>query len=377
MPAPLGRRRRAGRPSASSRETGPRRNEPRSTTAPASSATRLPLRAAVGSSQLEPPRRPRLLDLLEAFEMVLRLLHLAAEGVRRPPVGAARLARELPFAAEWVRLAAAILQQRRVAVALLDEVGVVARVLSAGPVARRLVLRPACRRTRARCRVSPSISTTRVTIRSRNARSWETSDDAHRQRVEEPLEPAQPREVEVVGRLVEQEDVEAREQDRGERGAGRLAAREGRELAPGARAEADVGQDGPGAGLEVLAAEGEEAVERAPSRRRRAPARPRAGLRARPSPPRRRRRRCAGPGSRARSRQAGRPAPAGRNPTRPGADDLARRRAPRRRRARAAASTCRSRWGRRRRPVARGDDQRDVVEHRHGGIALRDVTCGE
>ena len=36
-------------------------------------------------------------------------------------------------------------------------------------------------------------------------------------RSDEPLEPLEPVEVEVVRRLVEQEDVVAREQDRGER----------------------------------------------------------------------------------------------------------------------------------------------------------------
>jgi hypothetical protein len=50
--------------------------------------------------------------------------------------------------------------------------------------------------------------------------------DARGQPAEEPLQPLEAGEVEVVRRLVEQEDVEAREQDRRERRTGRLAARE-------------------------------------------------------------------------------------------------------------------------------------------------------
>ena len=110
-------------------------------------------------------------------------------------------------------------------------------------------------------RVSPSISTTRVTARSRNARSCETRTTPAGERVEEPLEPREPCEVEVVRRLVEQEDVEAGEQDGRERRPGRLAAGERRHLSLGARPESDVRQHRPGAAFEVLAAEGEEAVK--------------------------------------------------------------------------------------------------------------------
>src|SRR5262249_27583892 len=49
--------------------------------------------------------------------------------------------------------------------------------------------------------------------------------------VEKTLEPCEPVEVEIVRRLVEEKDVEPGEQDRGERGARRLAAGEGRHLA--------------------------------------------------------------------------------------------------------------------------------------------------
>ena len=53
-------------------------------------------------------------------------------------------------------------------------------------------------------------------------------DDAAREFVEERLESFEPGEVEVVGRLVEQEHVEPAEQDRGERGACGLPARQRR-----------------------------------------------------------------------------------------------------------------------------------------------------
>ena len=86
--------------------------------------------------------------------------------------------------------------------------------------------------------------------------------DTGREPVEEALEPVEAGEVEVVRRLVEQEHVEAGEQDRGERRASRLAAGERRELALGAPAEPDVVEHRARAGVEVLAAEQEVALER-------------------------------------------------------------------------------------------------------------------
>ena len=85
---------------------------------------------------------------------------------------------------------------------------------------------------------------------------------------EEALEQSEPGEVEVVRRLVEEEDVEAREQDAGERGARGLAAGErGERLVERLRLEAHVREGSAGARLEVVAAEGEEAVERLAVRR--------------------------------------------------------------------------------------------------------------
>jgi len=55
-------------------------------------------------------------------------------------------------------------------------------------------------------------------------------DESRSQGRAELLEPLQPGEVQVVGRLVEQEHVVARQQDRGQTGAGRLAAGQGHRL---------------------------------------------------------------------------------------------------------------------------------------------------
>ncbi len=79
---------------------------------------------------------------------------------------------------------------------------------------------------------------------------------------EERLEPLQPGEIEVVRRLVEAEDVEAAEQDRGERDAGRFAAGEARERAFEWDVEAELGERRGGAGVEVGAAAGEELLQR-------------------------------------------------------------------------------------------------------------------
>ena len=103
---------------------------------------------------------------------------------------------------------------------------------------------------------------------------------------DEPLEPLQPVEVEVVGRLVEQEDVVAGEQQRRQPGPGGLAAGQRRHRRVERDAEPEVVRDGLGALVEVGAAEGEPALERGGvgvvrARRARRPA-PR---RRRPSPP--------------------------------------------------------------------------------------------
>ena len=129
-------------------------------------------------------------------------------------------------------------------------------------VARRRELAPAAGVLARRCRVHGSISAIRVTVRSRNARSCETTASPPGEAVDEALQPVEAVEVEVVRRLVEEQQVEAREQDRGQRGARGLAAGERRRLLLERDRQAELGADGPRAGLEVGAAEREEPLER-------------------------------------------------------------------------------------------------------------------
>ena len=80
--------------------------------------------------------------------------------------------------------------------------------------------------------------------------------------VEEALQAGQAGEVEVVGGLVEQEDVEAGQEDGGQRGPGRLPARELRHLhRQPVGGQAEVGAHRLGPGLEVGTAQGQVALE--------------------------------------------------------------------------------------------------------------------
>ena len=79
---------------------------------------------------------------------------------------------------------------------------------------------------------------------------------------DEPLEPLQPVEVEVVGGLVEQQHVVAGEQQRGEPGPGGLTARQRGHRHGQVDGEPDLGGHLARAVLQVGAAEGEPAVQR-------------------------------------------------------------------------------------------------------------------
>ena len=84
------------------------------------------------------------------------------------------------------------------------------------PAGRRLLLlvrQPAAAEALA-VRVCSSSSTTSVTVRSRKARSWLTTTTARRCSSDPRLQPLQPGEVEVVGRLVEEDDVLAGDEQR-------------------------------------------------------------------------------------------------------------------------------------------------------------------
>jgi hypothetical protein len=107
----------------------------------------------------------------------------------------------------------------------------------------------------------------RVVAADRNARSWLTSTTpaAGPPRGpllggEEALQALQPVEVQVVGRLVEQQHVEAGQQDGRQPGLDPLAAGQPRHgQVERVRAEADVGEHAGRAGVVVVAAEGQEA----------------------------------------------------------------------------------------------------------------------
>ena len=198
--------------------------------------------------------------------------------------------------------------------------------------------------------------------------------DAGGQAAQEALEPREPGEVEVVRRLVEQEHVEAGEQDRGERRAGGLAAGQGAHLAVRAAAEPDVVEHRGRAGVEVLAAEREEAVERVGvgAGELVLVGEPRGELvhlllgRADAGAPREvAADGLAGAGLellRQVADRAGADHPAGVGRLQAGEHAQQRRLADPVRADDADA-------------VARGDDERHAVQHLDGGIALRDVTC--
>ncbi len=113
-----------------------------------------------------------------------------------------------------------------------------------------------------------------MTVRVRNSRSWLTTTVPARRPVTKRLQALQAVQVEVVGRLVEQEDVVAGEQQRGEAGAGRLAAGERGHRLVQADGQAERGGDLLGPLVEVGAAEVEPALQARRRTRRRRPGAP-------------------------------------------------------------------------------------------------------
>ena len=203
----------------------------------------------------------------------------------------------------------------------------------------------------------------RVTVRSRNARSCETTTT-------EPSKPArntssalEPGEVEVVRRLVEEQHVVAAEEDRRERGPRRLAAGERRRAGARARhrARARRARPRPRHRSRRRRARG---TRRAPWCTRRRSARLVAEPRGEPVHPRRgrARRRCGARGSRAASRPAAGRAPAA------GADGERRRS-----RRTLPPSGCRAREQPQQRRLARAvrPDEADPRARRHDEIDAR------
>ena len=222
FPAPFGPTIATRSAQRTSRSTGPRRNvAPLRPPRPESAHTTSPLRRRARDLQPQVPALPRLLDDVEPFERLLGHARLRREllgaiacgtGGRTCRARSGHSSPSLtPCTAHWRCRARPLLEPRRAR-----------RGRSRSPP-RRGAARwraprgtPAThRRTRSAVRECSSSSSTLVIVRSRNARSWLTTtipppaDD-----VDEALEPFEPVEVEVVRRLVEQEDVEAAQQDR-------------------------------------------------------------------------------------------------------------------------------------------------------------------
>ena len=212
-----------------------------------------------GEREVEPPRLVRLLDVLDPLQRPLGLPHLSRERLRAAPVGAARGVRE--EAAAGPRLVAPRVQERLHLAAPLLRVGE-GGVL---PLARQF----------ARCRVlaPPAgvlLDPAGPRVDLRDPRHGPVEEDAivrddreaACEAVDEALEPVEPVEVEVVRRLVEQQHVEAREQDRGQPRPCGLTAGERRRLLFERDGEPELGAGRACPGLEVGTAERKEALER-------------------------------------------------------------------------------------------------------------------
>ena len=246
-------------PGARSRSTGPSRKLPRSATAASSETTRVARPPRGREREVQLPGLVRLVDVLHSLERTLRLSHLARERVRAAPVGAAGRLRE-EAAARASLVAAGVQQRLQLAAPLLGlrELGV---LLSPRPV-------PGCGE------VAPAAGELAHTARPR----VELGDSRHRpveegavvrddgdsalEAVHEALEPVEAVEVEVVRRLVEEEQVVAGEEDRCQRRASGLAPRQCRRLLLERDGKAELGADGPRPRLEVASAQREEALER-------------------------------------------------------------------------------------------------------------------
>ena len=315
-------------------------------------------------AELQHPLLARLLDLVEPGDARLHLAHLLGLLLRRLGRG---------LAADLVVVGALL---HRVADALRAPLA-----LGPGPRDRG---RPSCRRTRRRpraraagrpraprgrrrsrrrrpstCCWARSSSTIRVTQRARNSRSWETSTTPAAQAAHERLEPLEAVEVEVVGRLVEQDDVEAAEQQRGQRRPRGLAAGERRHQGVGADVEAEVGQHRRRSGRRGRRHRWPSSGRSATAYASSAPGCVASRAPRRPPPSRRspRSRRCGGRRTRA-TRLARDPLvllrqPADERVARARSSTVPSMRRRGRRRGSAAAWTCRRRWRRRRRPRRR------------------------
>ena len=246
-------------PGARSRSTGPSRNDPRSRDRALERGEAVA--AALTGAQRQPqlPRLEGLLDLVHALDCALGLPHLRHQRMRAAPVGAARvLAHRVAVRAG---LARALLQQRLHVPPpslCVGEARVLPLPLERAPLG---VLAPAAGPLADPVRPRVDLDDPRHDAVEERA-VVRDDDEAAGPPQQEPLEPVEPVEVEVVRRLVEQQHVEAREEDRREREPGRLTAGELRRRPVEVDVEAELGADGACARVEVAAAERQEPVER-------------------------------------------------------------------------------------------------------------------
>ena len=281
-------------PGARSRSIGPSLKSPRSPTAPSSEATRSPGRCAAASERCscQGSYGFSTCSIRSSDRSAWRTF--PASALRPAPVGAAGGVREEHAARP--RLVAAGVQERLDLAAALLGVGEGGVLPLPRQLPRRRVLAPAAG-------VLLDAAGPRVDLRDPGRRPVEEDtvvrDDGEptREAVEEALEPVEPVEVEVVRRLVEQEHVEAGEQDRGQPGARRLAAGERRRLLLERDGEPELGAGRPGTAPRDRRRRARGSA-RAQPRTRRGSSRRCAARR--PPPPRRRR--YGGPGTRAASR---------------------------------------------------------------------------
>ena len=212
-----------------------------------------------GEREVQPPGLVRLLDVLDPLQRPLGLAHLSCERLRSAPVGATGRMREEGPACP--RLVSARVEQRLDLAAALLGVGERGVLPLPRQLPGRRVLAPAAG-------VLVHAARPRVDLRDPGCGSVEEDAivrdhrDATCKAVDEALEPVEAVEVEVVRRLVEQEHVEAGEQNRGQPGPRGFAAGERRRLLVERDGEPELGARRPRSRLEIGASEREEALER-------------------------------------------------------------------------------------------------------------------
>ena len=243
LPEPLGPTMASRSPQPISRSTGPSRNAPRSTTAPASRATTSPLRGAAASSSRSSQPSHGLSTDVEPLERLLGGLHLGRLLLRRRDL---EVAMNLSFSvASFFACRTPCTDHCALRAARCSQPALL------GAVRRRTPPRRGGARSRRCLEVAEPPAAelgapARVLVELEHPGDGAVEegavvghdDDAAGSSSRNALEPVEPGEVEVVGRLVEEEHVEAAEQDRGQRGA--------RRLPTGERARSHVEQVAPG-----------------------------------------------------------------------------------------------------------------------------------